>query len=75
MRTKTLIHTFLIAFLIFVAACSTKKDTFLARNSHALSTRDNILYKKAEDNLTIIAHLLYGNKQQIDAMKHNVGED
>jgi tetratricopeptide (TPR) repeat protein len=25
-------------------ACSTKKDTFLARNSHALSTRDNILY-------------------------------
>jgi tetratricopeptide (TPR) repeat protein len=27
-----------------LAACSTKKDTFLARNSHALSTRDNILF-------------------------------
>ncbi|WP_449757789.1 type IX secretion system periplasmic lipoprotein PorW/SprE [Flavobacterium shii] len=25
-------------------ACSTKKDTFLARNSHALSTKYNILY-------------------------------
>ncbi len=25
-------------------ACSTKKNTFLARNSHALSTEYNILY-------------------------------
>ena len=31
--------------------------------------RDNILYKKAEDNLTIIAHLLYGNKQQIEKIQ------
>lgn len=44
MKTKTLKHTFFIAFLILLVACSTKKDTFLARNSHALSTRDNILY-------------------------------
>jgi len=44
LKTKTLKHTFFIAFLIILAACSTKKDTFLARNSHALSTRDNILY-------------------------------
>ncbi|WP_228479056.1 type IX secretion system periplasmic lipoprotein PorW/SprE [Flavobacterium soyangense] len=44
MKTKTLKHTFSIAFLIILVACSTKKDTFLARNSHALSTRDNILY-------------------------------
>lgn len=44
MKTKTLKHIFFIAFLIFFVACSTKKDTFLARNSHALSTRDNILY-------------------------------
>ena len=29
---------------IFLIACSTKKNTFLARNSHALSTRYNILY-------------------------------
>jgi tetratricopeptide (TPR) repeat protein len=31
-------------FLSFLVACSTKKDTFLARNSHALSTKLNILY-------------------------------
>ena len=30
--------------MIFLIACSTKKDTFLARNSHALSTKLNILY-------------------------------
>ncbi len=44
MKTKIFKHTFLTLFLIFLVACSTKKDTFLARNSHALSTRDNILY-------------------------------
>lgn len=44
MKTKILKHSFFIAFLLFLIACSTKKDTFLARNSHALSTRDNILY-------------------------------
>lgn len=31
-------------FLFFLVACSTKRDTFLARNSHALSTEYNILY-------------------------------
>lgn len=30
--------------LIVALACSTKKNTWLSRNSHALSTRDNILY-------------------------------
>lgn len=44
MKTKILKLTLFIAFLILLIACSTKKDTFLARNSHALSTRDNILY-------------------------------
>lgn len=44
MKTKTLKNIFFTAFLIFLVACSTKKDTFLARNTHALSTRDNILY-------------------------------
>lgn len=28
----------------FVIACSTKKDTFLARNAHAVSTEYNVLY-------------------------------
>ncbi|QZK88998.1 tetratricopeptide repeat protein [Flavobacterium sp. CHNK8] len=30
--------------LTFFVACSTKKDTFISRNSHALSTEYNILY-------------------------------
>ena len=44
LKTKILKHTFFIVFLIFVVACSTKKDNFLARNSHALSTKYNIDY-------------------------------
>ncbi len=44
MKTKIFKHAFSITFILFLIACSTKKDTFLARNSHALSTRDNILY-------------------------------
>lgn len=39
--TSKYISVILISLLI---ACSTKKDTFLARNSHALSTKYNILY-------------------------------
>jgi tetratricopeptide (TPR) repeat protein len=30
--------------LFFLIACSTKRNTWLSRNSHALSTKDNILY-------------------------------
>jgi len=44
LKTKIFKHTFSTLFILFLVACSTKKDTFLARNSHALSTRDNILY-------------------------------
>lgn len=44
MKAKIFKHTFSIIFILFLIACSTKKDTFLARNSHALSARDNILY-------------------------------
>ena len=44
LKTKIFKFAFFILFSIFLVACSTKKDTFLARNSHALSTRDNILY-------------------------------
>lgn len=44
MKTKIFKHAFITLFILFLVACSTKKDTFLARNSHALSTRDNILY-------------------------------
>lgn len=44
MKTNTFRQLFSIGFLLFLIACSTKKDTFLARKSHALSTKYNILY-------------------------------
>ncbi|TRX23761.1 gliding motility protein [Flavobacterium franklandianum] len=44
LKTKIFKHAFVTLFILFLVACSTKKDTFLARNSHALSTKDNILY-------------------------------
>ncbi|SHG58812.1 protein involved in gliding motility SprE [Flavobacterium micromati] len=44
MRINIIKQFFLLLFLVFVAACSTKKNTFLSRNSHALSTKYNILY-------------------------------
>ncbi|NUY80159.1 gliding motility protein [Flavobacterium sp. MAH-1] len=34
----------IFGFIALLVACSTKRDTFLARNSHALSTKYNILY-------------------------------
>lgn len=44
MKTNTYRQLISIGFLLFLIACSTKKDTFLARKSHALSTKYNILY-------------------------------
>lgn len=44
MKTKTVKHLFAVVFLTIMVACSTKKDTFLARKSHALSTKYNIDY-------------------------------
>lgn len=44
MKANTFKHIFSLGFLLFLIACSTKKDTFLARKSHALSTKYNILY-------------------------------
>ncbi|MFT3794557.1 tetratricopeptide repeat protein [Flavobacterium sp.] len=44
MKTNLLKYTSIAALLVFVIACSTKKNTWLSRNSHALSARDNILF-------------------------------
>jgi hypothetical protein len=44
LKTKNTTRIFLFGFLFFLIACSTKKNTFLSRNSHALSTKYNILY-------------------------------
>ena len=44
MKTSSYKYIFLLGFLLLLIACSTKKNTFLARNSHALSTEYNILH-------------------------------
>jgi tetratricopeptide (TPR) repeat protein len=44
LNNNTSKYFFAVLLVSFLIACSTKKDTFLARNSHALSTRYNILY-------------------------------
>ncbi|UOK43185.1 MULTISPECIES: gliding motility protein [Flavobacterium] len=44
MKDKKLKYLFAVSFLALLIACSTKKNTWLSRNSHALSAKDNILY-------------------------------
>ena len=44
MKTITLKYTFLTAAALIFVACSTKKNTFVSRNYHALTTKDNVLY-------------------------------
>lgn len=44
MKTNTLKYVFFTGLFVFLIACSTKKNTFISRNSHALSTKDNVLY-------------------------------
>jgi tetratricopeptide (TPR) repeat protein len=44
LKTTTIKYIFCSGLVVFLIACSTKRDTFLSRNSHALSTKYNILY-------------------------------
>ena len=44
LKTTTIKYFFFTGLLLFLIACSTKRNTWLSRNSHALSTKDNILY-------------------------------
>ncbi len=44
LKTNTFKYTIAAFVVIFLVACSTKKNTLLSRNYHALSTKDNILY-------------------------------
>lgn len=44
MKTNTIKYLIYTGLLVFLIACSTKRNTFLSRNSHALSTKYNILY-------------------------------
>lgn len=44
LKTTTLKYFYTLVIITILVACSTNKDTFLARNSHALSTKFNIDY-------------------------------
>lgn len=44
LKTKTIKNFSFILFLFILVACSTTKNSFLSRNSHALSTKYNIDY-------------------------------
>ncbi len=44
MKKITLKYSFTFVFLLFLIACSTKKNTFLSRSSHSVATEYNILY-------------------------------
>ncbi|WP_325202886.1 tetratricopeptide repeat protein [Flavobacterium sp.] len=44
MKNIQLKYLLAVAFLALLIACSTKKNTFVSRNMHALATKDNILY-------------------------------
>ena len=44
MKTTLLKYFSILGLVLFLIACSTKKNTFLSRNSHALSSKYNILY-------------------------------
>ncbi|WP_140485392.1 tetratricopeptide repeat protein [Flavobacterium sp. GSA192] len=44
MKTNKIKYSIPLGCLCILVACSTRNDTFLARNSHALSTKYNILY-------------------------------
>ncbi|MDP2159938.1 MAG: gliding motility protein, partial [Flavobacterium sp.] len=44
MKTTTIKYFFTVALVLFLVACSTKKDKFLNRNFQALNTKYNVLY-------------------------------
>jgi len=44
LKTNILKYISIAGLFLFLIACSTKKNTFLSRNSHALSSKYNILY-------------------------------
>lgn len=44
MKTNTLKYPVLLGLIAIFAACSTKKNSFVSRNMHALSTEYNVLY-------------------------------
>ena len=44
MKSTIIKYTLAIGFLLFLIACSVKKDRFINRNFHAVTTEYNVLY-------------------------------
>jgi tetratricopeptide (TPR) repeat protein len=44
LKTNTIKYFLCTGLVVFLIACSTKRNSFISRNSHALSTKYNILY-------------------------------
>ena len=44
MKSNILKYILSVGFLIFLIACSVKKDKFINRNFHAVTTEYNVLY-------------------------------
>ena len=44
MKSTIIKYTFVIGFLLFLIACSVKKDRFVNRNFHAVTTEYNVLF-------------------------------
>ena len=44
MKNTIIKYTFVVGFFFFLIACSVKKDRFINRNFHAVTTEYNVLY-------------------------------
>ncbi|VXB33427.1 Gliding motility protein [Flavobacterium sp. 9AF] len=67
MKKNILKYTLIIGFLFFLIACSVKKDKFINRNFHAVTTEYNILYN---GNLALDA----GKAELVTTYKDNFWE-
>ena len=44
MKSTLIKYSFAVGFVFFLIACSVKKDKFISRNFHAVTTEYNVLY-------------------------------
>jgi hypothetical protein len=63
LKTSTYKYIFITTIILFLVACSTKRNTFVSRNYHALTTKDNVLYN---GNLALEKGILEVKSQYVD---------
>lgn len=79
LKTNLLKYISLAALFVFGIACSTKKNTWLSRNSHALSARDNILFNgglaldKGVEDLKLLYNDNFWERLPIERMQNKQG--